>query len=74
MVMPRLYKLAETAYATAHEFSSTARRRADAFGGLWHTVVVAGLGAGGRGYFALDVTIADPVPMWEIAPTRRFVR
>jgi type IV pilus assembly protein PilY1 len=33
----------------------------------WHTVLVAGLNAGGRGYYALDVTDPDnPKAMWEV--------
>ena len=40
----------------------------DAFiGGDWRTVLVAGLGGGGRGYYALDVTNpASPTVLWEI--------
>ncbi|MGH6612126.1 MAG: pilus assembly protein, partial [Burkholderiaceae bacterium] len=59
-VLPRLYKLAETAYATSHEFFVDGSPTVgDALiGGAWRTVLVGGLGAGGRGYYALDVT--DP--------------
>jgi type IV pilus assembly protein PilY1 len=33
----------------------------------WHTVLVAGLNAGGRGYYALDVTDPDnPKGLWEL--------
>jgi len=33
----------------------------------WHTILVAGLNAGGRGYYALDVTDPDnPKGLWEI--------
>ena len=33
----------------------------------WRTVLVAGLNAGGRGYYALDVTDPDnPKALWEI--------
>jgi type IV pilus assembly protein PilY1 len=43
------------------------------FGGAWHSVLVSGLGAGGRGLIALDVTNpanfteanADAISMWE---------
>jgi hypothetical protein len=31
------------------------------FGGAWHTVLVGGLGAGGQGYFALDITSAEAI-------------
>ncbi|MDF3935392.1 pilus assembly protein [Pseudomonas citronellolis] len=37
------------------------------FGGAWRTVLVGGLGAGGRGLFALDVTNPrEPGLLWEI--------
>jgi len=33
----------------------------------WHTILVAGLNAGGRGYYALDVTDPDnPKALWEL--------
>jgi len=34
----------------------------------WHTIMVAGLNAGGRGYYALDITDPDnPKGLWEFA-------
>ncbi len=68
-VMPRLFRLAEAAYASQHEFfvdgSPTV---ADALvGGSWRTVLIGGFQAGGRGYYALDVTDpANPTVLWEI--------
>jgi len=68
-VMPRLFRLAEAAYASQHEFfvdgSPTV---ADALvGGAWRTVLIGGFQAGGRGYYALDVTDpANPTVLWEI--------
>ncbi len=36
-------------------------------GGVWKTVLVAGLNGGGRGYYALDVTDPDnPAALWEL--------
>jgi type IV pilus assembly protein PilY1 len=68
MMLPNLYKLADDAYATNHRFyvdgpivvgdakSSTG----------WATILVGGLGHGGRGYYALDVTDpASPKALWE---------
>jgi type IV pilus assembly protein PilY1 len=64
LVMPDLYHLAENNYATNHRFyvdgpigvgdayDSTAK--------AWKTILISGLGRGGRGYFALDIT--DPTP------------
>jgi type IV pilus assembly protein PilY1 len=67
-VLPRMHRLADKAYSNAHEFfvdgSPTV---ADAFfGGAWHTVLIGGLNAGGRGYYALDVTTpTSPTLLWE---------
>ncbi len=68
-VLPRLHKLAEAAYASSHEFFVDGSPSVgDALiGGQWRTVLVGGLGAGGRGFFALDVTDpSNPLPLWEI--------
>lgn len=48
---------------------------ADAFNGSWRSVLVVGLGLGGRGYVALDVTApATPSVLWEFRadPTQDF--
>ncbi len=68
-VLPRLYKLAETAYGSSHEFFVDGSPTVgDAvIGGQWRTVLVGGMGAGGRGFYALDVTDpTNPVPLWEL--------
>ena len=67
-VLPNLYKLVDKAYATKHTYfvdgSPVVRDVYD--GANWHTILVCGLGAGGRAYFAIDVTDpANPVPLWE---------
>lgn len=79
IVMPTLYKLAETSYATLHQYyvdgsPETMDIYVDAVtsatSGLnvgWHTILVGGLGLGGRGFYALDVTDpANPVALWEV--------
>lgn len=79
IVMPTLYKLAEASYSTLHQYyvdgsPETMDIFVDAAGstasGLslgWHTILVGGLGLGGRGFYALDVTDpANPHAMWEI--------
>ena len=68
MVLPNLHKLADVSYADSHRFfvdGSVIVR--DAFlDGSWKTVLIGGLGAGGQGYFALDVTDPDaPKALWE---------
>lgn len=69
MVMPKLHRLADINYATQHQFFVDAAPTAgDVKGsdGAWRTVLVGGLGAGGRGYYALDVTDPDnPKGLWE---------
>ncbi len=68
MVMPNLYKLADKNYETRHQFYVDATPVAgDAYiGGQWRTLLVGGLGAGGRGYYALDITDPDnPRALWE---------
>jgi len=68
MVLPNLYKLADTAYANNHQsYVDASPTIGDIFvGGKWKSILVGGLGAGGRGYYALDVTDPDkPKALWE---------
>ena len=69
-VMGKLYKLADTAYGNNHSFYvDGSPQMGDIYvGGGWKTIVVGGLNAGGRGYYALDVTnpIA-PKLLWEFS-------
>ena len=40
------------------------------FSGAWHTILVAGLAGGGKGYIALDITDpTNPLYLWEITST-----
>lgn len=69
ITMHKLHKQASTTYGTNHQFTvDGSPELADVkIGGVWKTVLVAGLNAGGRGYYALDVTNpANPVALWEI--------
>ncbi len=71
IVMPNLYKLAERNYATLHQYyvdgSPETMDVYDATLGAWRTILVGGLGLGGRGYYALDVTDPlNPIALWEI--------
>lgn len=68
MVIPNLYKLADTGYANNHQFYvDGAPVMGDIYvDGAWKTILVGGLNAGGRGYYALDVTDpANPKALWE---------
>jgi type IV pilus assembly protein PilY1 len=72
-VVPNLYKLAGFDYSTNHRFyvdgpitvgDAYSSSYSSATG--WATILVAGLGGGGKGYYALDVTNpASPKVLWE---------
>jgi type IV pilus assembly protein PilY1 len=68
MVMQDMHILADKNYSIKHTYfvDGTATVMDAYFGGAWHTVLVAGLNKGGKGYYALDVTNpAAPIPLWE---------
>lgn len=68
ILLPNLYKLADKNYAASHVFyvDATPRQGDVYYGGAWHTILIGGLGGGGRGYFALDVTNPlSPQVLWE---------
>ncbi|MBU1361734.1 MAG: hypothetical protein KJ901_23620 [Gammaproteobacteria bacterium] len=69
-VIANLWKLADTNYGDRHMFfvdgSPISGDVRDTASNSWKTIVVGGLGLGGKGYYALDVT--DPVSpkvLWE---------
>lgn len=67
-MFPSLYQLADKNYATKHRYFVDGSPVAGDvyFGGAWHTILVGGFGAGGRGFYALDVTDpANPKALWE---------
>ncbi|MDE2395241.1 MAG: pilus assembly protein PilY [Burkholderiales bacterium] len=69
-VLPRLYKLADQSYPRNHAYYVDGPLRmgdilAD---GVWKTILVGGLGGGGRSYFALDITDPQsPKLLWEFS-------
>lgn len=68
MILPKLYKLADKNYAANHSFyiNATPRQGDVYYDGSWHTILVSGLGNGGRGYFALDISNPlTPKVLWE---------
>ncbi len=69
-VIPNLYKLADAGYANNHQFfvdgPITVGDAYDSSASAWKTILIAGLGRGGKSYFALDVTDpANPKALWE---------
>lgn len=72
LVMDNMYKLADMNYGSQHRyFVDGTPVVSDIVGpeGKWRTIVVGGLNAGGRGYYALDITDpVNPVAMWEFGP------
>jgi type IV pilus assembly protein PilY1 len=70
--MANMYRLADKNYATAHRyFVDGPLVINDVYDGAnWRTVLVGGLGGGGRAYYALDVTDpASPKALWEFSST-----
>jgi type IV pilus assembly protein PilY1 len=68
ITMKKLYMQASTTYGTNHQYTADGSPEvADVqIAGVWKSVLVAGLNAGGRGYYALDVTDpANPKALWE---------
>jgi type IV pilus assembly protein PilY1 len=66
--LPNLYKLADTTYGSKHQFFVDGSPvSGDIYcGGAWKTLLVGGMNAGGRGYYALDVTTPNaPQALWE---------
>ncbi|MFT3813230.1 MAG: PilC/PilY family type IV pilus protein [Acidovorax sp.] len=69
-VMPNMYMLADADYANKHRyFVDGAPVVGDAYiNGAWKTILVGGLGKGGRSYYALDITDPqNPVSLWEFS-------
>jgi type IV pilus assembly protein PilY1 len=83
MVMSEMYRLADASYGqgTSHSYFVDATPVvADVYDpgtfvaptttAAWKTILIGGLGAGGRGYYALDITDpSNPKGMWEFTNT-----
>ncbi len=80
MVMSNLYKLADNAYPSNHQYfvdgSPTVgdicpnAPKSTCTAAQWKTILVGGLNAGGRGYYALDITDpAHPKALWNFTST-----
>jgi type IV pilus assembly protein PilY1 len=78
MVIPNMWKLADFNYATSHVnlvngtpvVTDVCTANCNiAASAAWKTILVGGLNAGGRGYYALDVTDpTTPKLLWEVTP------
>lgn len=67
-VMDRMFRLADAGYPNRHVFlvDGSPQMGDVKINGEWRTIVVGGLNAGGRGYYALDVTdTTNPKVLWE---------
>lgn len=66
-VMPNMHKLADKNYSSKHKYFVDGSPQAmDIYAAGWKTILVGGFNAGGRGYYALDVTVpGDPKVLWE---------
>ena len=69
-LLPGIYQLADQAYSANHRFfvdgSPETGDIYDVSAGRWKTVLVGGAGAGGRGFYALDITDENtPLLLWE---------
>ena len=74
MVLPNLYKLADNNYANLRRYyvdgTPTVGDIYDPVNAVWKTILVGGLNAGGRGYYALDITDpGNPKGLWEFKHT-----
>ena len=72
-VFPQVSSLTSQGYSHRYYVDASPSVDDAKIGGSWHTVLVSGLGAGGRGVFALDITDpstfseanADAMSLWE---------
>jgi type IV pilus assembly protein PilY1 len=74
MVLPNLHKLADNNYANLHQYFVDGTPGVgdvyDSVTATWKTILVGGLNAGGKGYYALDITDpANPKGLWEFKHT-----
>ncbi|MDM0075145.1 PilC/PilY family type IV pilus protein [Variovorax sp. J2P1-59] len=71
-VLPNLYRLADASYESRHRYFVDGPPVVGDIkvGTTWKTILVGGLGKGGRSYYALDITDpASPLPLWEFTDT-----
>jgi hypothetical protein len=66
-VVPNLAQIAQPSFEGRYYVDGPLVAEDAYFGGAWHTVLVGGLGAGGKGLFALDVTSPSVLDEDELA-------
>jgi type IV pilus assembly protein PilY1 len=69
-MLSKLYKLADNNYSDYHDYYVDGTPSVgDAYiGGQWRTILVGGYRAGGKGYYALDITDPqNPAMLWEFS-------
>jgi type IV pilus assembly protein PilY1 len=78
MVMPNMWHLADFDYANNHRYfvdgtpvtGDICTNNCTISSATWATILVGGLNAGGRGFYALDITNpASPKALWELKST-----
>jgi len=74
MVLPELHRLTDNNYANLRRYfvdgTPTVGDVYDPVNAVWKTILVGGLNAGGKGYYALDITDpANPKGLWEFKHT-----
>jgi len=72
MVIPNMWKLADKNYSTMHtNYVNGDTVVGDVYdGSTWKSILVGGLNAGGKGYYALDITNPEsPILLWEFGNT-----
>lgn len=72
LVIPNIYALADDQYGINHQNFVNGLITVNDIkpGNKWQTLLVGGYGKGGRGYYALDITLpASPAAMWSYAPS-----
>jgi len=74
-MLPNLYRLADAGYSDNHRYyvdGSVAI--GDVYDGTdWRTILIGGFNSGGRGYYALDITVpGSPKGLWEFASAAKY--
>jgi type IV pilus assembly protein PilY1 len=70
LALSQIKELADTAYVHRYFVDGLITVGDVYFDSAWHTILVGGLGGGGKGYYALDITDPfNPKYLWEISST-----